>query len=193
MHSLLGEMSKVMGMTVRAAALGDLADELPSSKGLEQTAEVSEAAYVTDALAVETLESNEPGMFDRFLCDHYPRAVSKLRHWTGSREVAEDLAQESAVRLLRYQSLQTPIEWKRIFHRIVVNTFNDWGRQQRSLADRGSLPFDLEAHEQIPDPQADLDRLHGSREQLSLVIGAIEIGRAVQQECRDRSRMPSSA
>lgn len=114
------------------------------------------------------------GGFNGFLKEHYPRIVAMLQRWTGSRETAEDLAQESAMRLMRYQTLQSPATWKPLFHRIALNAFNDWGRQQNSILNRAFTPLEQEMGERIPDPVADPDRLHDSREQLSRVIGAIE-------------------
>ncbi|MFT4045964.1 MAG: RNA polymerase sigma factor [Solimonas sp.] len=125
-----------------------------------------------------------------FLKDHYPRVVAMLRRWSGSHEVAEDLAQESAMRLLRYQSLRSPNAWRLIFHRIALNTFNDWGRQQSSMLNRSIVPLEREIGESFPDPGADLDRVHDSREQLSRVIAAIE---SLPPKCRQVFLLSRSA
>eukprot|EP00456_Euglypha_rotunda_P093392 TRINITY_DN98603_c0_g2_i1.p3 TRINITY_DN98603_c0_g2~~TRINITY_DN98603_c0_g2_i1.p3 ORF type:complete len:103 (-),score=28.00 TRINITY_DN98603_c0_g2_i1:10-318(-) len=50
---------------------------------------------------------------------------------------------------------------------------------------------DIEAESGVPENGVALAALFRSHE--GLLLSCPEIGRAVQQECRDRSRMPSSA
>lgn len=176
-HSAIRDEMSQPAKNISPPLAGDTINETHSFDGRISAAQT---------LGVEGVE----GEIGCFLKDHYPRVVAMLRRRTGSREVAEDLAQESAMRLLRYRDLQWRIMWMPIFYRIARNAFNDWGRQQNNILNRSLTPLGHEIGEQIPDPGADIDRLHDAREQLSLVVDAIE---SLPPKCRQVFLLSRSA
>lgn len=69
--------------------------------------------------------------FERFVRTQREALVCFLRRRTGSEEDAQDLAQESLTRLLRYRG-HTPEAWTSLLYRIARNALNDQLRRARA-------------------------------------------------------------
>lgn len=63
--------------------------------------------------------------FDGFLRDQYHNLVTFLRRRTANEQDAEDAAQESMTKLLRYRESEPASAWKQLLYRIAVNVAHD--------------------------------------------------------------------
>jgi RNA polymerase sigma-70 factor (ECF subfamily) len=70
--------------------------------------------------------------FDHFVQQQYPGLVGFLRQRTGSRQDAEDAAQESFTKLLRYRDSEPAQAWPRLLYRIAINVVHDHFRLART-------------------------------------------------------------
>lgn len=113
------------------------------------------------------------GPFDRFVREQYRGLLQFLQVRTANRQDAEEVAQESIVKLLRYQSSKPVGEWRLLLYRIAVNAAHDKFRDaQRRHADRqvaldgqaivaqGDSPEVFAAHQQA------LERVRSALQQL---------------------------
>lgn len=113
------------------------------------------------------------GRFDRFVREQYRGLLQFLQVRTASRQDAEEVAQESMVKLLRYRSSTPDGEWRLLLYRIAVNAAHDKFREaQHRHADRqvaldeqaivaqGDSPEAFAAHQQA------LERVRGALLQL---------------------------
>lgn len=75
-------------------------------------------------LAAAEPRTNAHG-FDAFLREHYRNLVTFLRRRTASEQDAEDAAQESMTKLLRYRESEPSSAWKQLLYRIAVNVAHD--------------------------------------------------------------------
>lgn len=113
------------------------------------------------------------GSFDRFVREQYRGLLQFLQLRTATRQDAEEVAQESIVKLLRYQSTKAVGEWRLLLYRIAVNAAHDKFRDaQHRHADRqvalddqpivaqGDSPEAFAAHQQA------LERVQGALLQL---------------------------
>jgi RNA polymerase sigma factor (sigma-70 family) len=93
------------------------------------------SAENVELLAVQN--TGGKGLFERFLSEQRDSLVGFLRHRTISEADAQDAAQESLVRLLRYREEQPAEAWKPLLYRIAINVTLDHARRQQSrCADR---------------------------------------------------------
>lgn len=75
--------------------------------------------------------------FDEFVRAQYRDLVNFLRHRTATEQDAEDAAQESLTRLLRYCATEPRETWKSLLYRIATNLATDQHRRaQRRQADQ---------------------------------------------------------
>ncbi len=95
--------------------------------------------------------------FDAFFIDEFPRLVTLLTAWSGSRLVAEDLAQESLVQAnrqwARVSGLDNPHAWVR---RVALNrSKNEWRRRvrERRALDRTHLSVPADDEPQLPNSE----------------------------------------
>ncbi|HEX7340329.1 MAG TPA: RNA polymerase sigma factor [Rhodanobacteraceae bacterium] len=70
--------------------------------------------------------------FDEFARVQHPQLVSFLRRRTASQQDAEDAAQESLIRMLRYRDSEPASAWKRLLYRVAVNVAHDQFRKARN-------------------------------------------------------------
>jgi RNA polymerase sigma factor (sigma-70 family) len=63
--------------------------------------------------------------FDAFIRHQFRGLVQFLRARTASEQDAEDAAQESMTKLLRYRESEPPSAWKQLLYRIAVNVAHD--------------------------------------------------------------------
>lgn len=119
---------------------------------------------VSGRIATGTLHvgaSGDVGRFDRFVRGQYQVLLRFLRHHTATLQDAEDAAQESVVKLLRYRGSTPASDWKRLLYRIAINAAHDRFRDARRragiarliledgvVAAEASLPDEFAAHQQ---------------------------------------------
>jgi RNA polymerase sigma factor (sigma-70 family) len=63
--------------------------------------------------------------FDTFIRSQFRGLLQFLRARTATEQDAEDAAQESMTKLLRYRESEPPAVWKQLLYRIAVNVAND--------------------------------------------------------------------
>ncbi len=130
-----------------------------------------EAAAPAQSIPVRAQRS---GGFDAFVRDQYKGLVRYLTRRTGAVQDAEDLAQESFARLLRYQeSEQAAAGWRPLLYRIAVNASHDHARHNAPYRDGSHL--DVEAHEVADSAPTPEDQTHRAqqRERLRAAILAL--------------------
>lgn len=101
------------------------------------------------------------GRFERFVREQYRGLLQFLQLRTATRQDAEDVAQESMAKLLRYRASTPDGEWRLLLYRIAVNAAHDKFReaqhrhieQQVALDDevivaQGDSPDAFAAHQQ---------------------------------------------
>jgi RNA polymerase sigma-70 factor (ECF subfamily) len=87
--------------------------------------------------------------FESFLREQYRALVQFLRRRTASEQDAEDAAQESMTRLLRYTGTEPASSWKPLLYRIATNVAHDQRRAATSHCDDKHVL--LEEHELVTD------------------------------------------
>jgi RNA polymerase sigma factor (sigma-70 family) len=80
--------------------------------------------------------------FDGFVREHYRNLVQFLQRRTKGEQDAEDAAQESLAKLLRYRTSTPASEWKLLLYRIAVNVAHDQGRSQQTHAAKDHIALD---------------------------------------------------
>lgn len=70
--------------------------------------------------------------FERFVSAQQSRLVKFLRGRTASLQDAEDAAQESLTRMLRYRDSAPASAWRRLLYRVAVNVAHDQFRKART-------------------------------------------------------------
>jgi RNA polymerase sigma-70 factor (ECF subfamily) len=107
------------------------------------------------------------GRFERFLGEQRNILVGFLRPRTTNEADAQDAAQESMVRLLRYRDNRPAEAWKPLLYRIAINVAHDQARRERGRsAERQDMAVeDLPADEPaLEDRLSDLQELAVIRE-----------------------------
>ncbi|MGJ4728086.1 RNA polymerase sigma factor [Luteimonas sp. SDU101] len=79
-----------------------------------------------------TVASMWNGRFEEFLREEREALLKFLRTRLPTDEDAQDAAQESLIRMIRYRDSEPPESWKRLLYRIAVNVCNDQYRHARS-------------------------------------------------------------
>lgn len=85
-------------------------------------------------MADGTVAGSKARAFARFLREERKALVFFLCSRTRTEEDAQDAAQESFVRLLRYRDTESPESWKALLYRIAINVANDqvrWAKRRR--------------------------------------------------------------
>ena len=85
--------------------------------------------------------SRVPG-FDRFLREHREALLRFLRQRTATEEDAQDIAQESLVRLMRYRHDQPAEQWHALLYRIAGNLVIDQVRLAKTHFSEAHQPLD---------------------------------------------------
>ncbi|WP_202839141.1 RNA polymerase sigma factor [Luteimonas saliphila] len=132
--------------------------------------------------APEAPDEAVPTHFESFLQQHYKGLVQFLRQRTVTEQDAEDAAQESLARLLRYRESEPARAWKPLLFRIATNVANDHMRQTRTQRQKAHVPLeeqDLSAIGDSNEPTPE-QRLADQR-QLKRVLAAI---RNLPDKCR---------
>ncbi|SFS00091.1 RNA polymerase sigma-70 factor, ECF subfamily [Dyella sp. OK004] len=101
----------------------------------EAPAALHSTAGLEDTRAIER-------RFDGFVRDHYRNLVQFLRRRTKGEQDAEDAAQESLAKLLRYRTSTPASEWKLLLYRIATNVAHDQSRSQLTHAAKDHVALD---------------------------------------------------
>lgn len=117
----------------------------------------------TDALAPQ------PG-FDDFVQQQYAGLVGFLRQRTGSRQDAEDAAQESFAKLLRYRDSEPAQAWPKLLYRIAINVTHDHFRLARTHCASGHVEIEDDA---LASPRPTPEESTAREQQLALLGKAI--------------------
>jgi len=83
--------------------------------------------------------------FDVFVQQQYSGLVGFLRQRTGNRQDAEDAAQESFAKLLRYRDSEPAQAWPKLLYRIAINVVHDHFRLARSHCATGHVELEGDA------------------------------------------------
>lgn len=131
----------------------------------------------------DAMDEAVPRGFDAFLQQHYTGLVQFLRQRTVTPQDAEDAAQESLTRLLRYRESEPARAWKPLLFRIATNVANDHLRQVQTQRQKTHVSLDEQdlsvfGDSNEPTPE---QRLADQR-QLALVLAAI---RNLPDKCRN--------
>ncbi|MGH8191824.1 MAG: RNA polymerase sigma factor [Rhodanobacteraceae bacterium] len=95
--------------------------------------------------------------FSRFARNHHCRLVQFLRTYTPTLQDAEDAAQESIIKLMRYRYSVPASDWSRLLYRIAINTAHDRFRaasRHRAITEAAHLTADLVDAGCCPDEYA---------------------------------------
>lgn len=119
--------------------------------------------------------------FEAFLREHQQALLRFLRRRTACEQDAEDAAQESLARLLRYRESQPASAWKFLLFRIAANVANDQSRHAVSHKRKAHVPLENRVSRlvaiDVPLPERKLE----DERQLALVLQAI---RGLPDKCR---------
>lgn len=108
-----------------------------------------------DSLGVGAL--SVPERFDGFIHEQYGELLRFLRRRTGGSQDAEDVAQESVFKLLRYRESASVSDWRRLLYRIAVNSAHDRfrdSRRHRAIAQAVAEVRQVIPPERLPDEVA---------------------------------------
>lgn len=112
--------------------------------------------------------------FDAFLREHYQALLRFLRRRTETEQDAEDAAQESLARLLRYRESQPAEAWKFLLFRIAANVAHDQARHAASHQRKAHVPLEDRAFTVVAIDTAAPDRKLDDERQLVLVLQTIQ-------------------
>lgn len=99
--------------------------------------------------------------FDTFLRSQFRGLLQFLRARTASEQDAEDAAQESMAKLLRYRELEPPSAWKQLLYRIAQNVAHDQYRVALSHHSKDHVALDgldIATPEHSPEQRAAYDQ-----------------------------------
>lgn len=111
--------------------------------------------WPVEAASIGVLEGVDG--FDRFVREQYPRLVQFLRTRSQTSQDAEDAAQESIIKLMRYRRSAPASDWPYLLHRIAINTAHDRfraARRRQTMVKTTSLQAGLIASGRSPDEYA---------------------------------------
>lgn len=89
-----------------------------------------------------TADTDRAWRFERFLAEQRDLLVAFLRHRTVSEADAQDAAQESMVRLVRYRDGEPEGAWKPLLYRIAINVAHDLARQRERCREHAHCSLD---------------------------------------------------
>jgi RNA polymerase sigma-70 factor (ECF subfamily) len=117
-----------------------------------------ESASFASVPEIPAIGAGDPAQsFDVFIRDQFRSLVQFLRARTATEQDAEDAAQESMTKLLRYRDSEPPSAWKQLLYRIAVNVAHDQFRVAQTHRSRDHVALDgmdLAATEQSPEQRA---------------------------------------
>jgi len=120
-------------------------------KAFEQKAEAQPLERADQDIGPETAV-----IFEQFFREQYQALLLFLRRRSQSAEDAEDAAQESLSRFMRYIRTEPEEAWKPILYRIAINVVSDRGRR--------SLSHEAAKHVSFNDLELESDQLNAEDE-----------------------------
>jgi RNA polymerase sigma factor (sigma-70 family) len=139
--------------------------------GMDNERESASFASLPDIPAIGA--GDQAQSFDVFIRDQFRSLVQFLRARTATEQDAEDAAQESMTKLLRYRDSEPPSAWKQLLYRIAVNVAHDQFRvaQTHRSKDHVALDgLDIAAAEQSPEQRAVYEQLMARLSQAILAL-----------------------
>lgn len=119
-----------------------------------------------DTLAVAGYERR----FDAFVREHRDGLVHFLRHRVVDEADAQDAAQESFTRLLRYVGSQPDSSWKPLLYRIATNVAHDQARKHTTRNGNGHVPLDSD---ELVSDEPSHDQMVAHDQELALIRAVI--------------------
>jgi RNA polymerase sigma factor (sigma-70 family) len=122
---------------------------------MENKRESASFASLPDVPAIDA--SDKAHSFDTFIRSQFRNLVQFLRARTATEQDAEDAAQESMTKLLRYRESEPPSAWKQLLYRIAVNVAHDQFRVSQTHRSKDHVTLDgldIAAAEQSPEQRA---------------------------------------
>ncbi|RDS81387.1 RNA polymerase sigma factor [Dyella psychrodurans] len=117
-----------------------------------------ESASVVSLPEVPAIDANDRAhSFDAFIRGQFRGLVQFLRARTATEQDAEDAAQESMTKLLRYRESEPPSAWKQLLYRIAVNVAHDQFRVSQTHRSKDHVTLDgldIAAAEHSPEQRA---------------------------------------
>lgn len=113
----------------------------------------------------------EDDHFVSFLREHREPLIAFLRKSAASHEDAQDIAQETMMRMLRYRD-QPADALKILMYRIAINALNDRGRRQKTRHAPEHVSLDEDYHA-LPSQEPSHDQRVATEQELALVRAAI--------------------
>jgi len=101
--------------------------------------------------------------FDSFVREQRQSLLAFLRRRVSSEEDAQDIAQESLVRLIRYRE-HAPESWSSLLYRIAINALNDRARRAQTHYQHDHISLDEYAHGLVSDDQDHDQRIANQQE-----------------------------
>jgi RNA polymerase sigma factor (sigma-70 family) len=121
-----------------------------------------ESASVVPLPEVSAIDARADAQsFDAFIRSQFRGLVQFLRARTASEQDAEDAAQESVTKLLRYRDSEPPSAWKQLLYRIAVNVAHDQFRVSLTHHRKDHVALDgmdIAASEHTPEQRAVYDQ-----------------------------------
>lgn len=123
-------------------------------KGIEPRSDVQPLEAPEQDIGPETT-----GIFEQFFREQYQALLLFLRRRSQSAEDAEDAAQESLSRFMRYVQTEPQEAWKPILYRIAINVVADRGRRSLSHETAKHVSFnDLDLESDQPNAEDEASR-----------------------------------
>jgi RNA polymerase sigma factor (sigma-70 family) len=138
----------------------------------------------TDAEAAVTQDTDQPGVavgFEQFMREQRTALVNFLARRTATREDAEDAAQESLTKLMRYKNSQ-PSVWKPLLYRIARNVAIDLRRYVRARPAGANSVESSEYLNELPSEEATPDQCLQHEQELAQMR---EVIMSLSPRCRE--------
>ena len=134
------------------------------------------------------LDAIESIDFERFVREQREALVRFLHRRTRSQDDAEDIAQESLTRLMRYRG-HAPDTWMALLYRIAVNALHDRSRRACSRHDAQHISLDDEAIELASAEPSHEQRMASEQDLVALQRALLRLpGAAGRSTCSTGSK-----
>lgn len=128
--------------------------------------------FAANVLLFAVRRKDGEAAFDRFLAEQREPLLGFLRHRTRSEADAQDVVQESMVRLLRYRDRQPEEAWKPLLYRIAVNVLHDHARRFNSRCGEGHESLGMEV-ENLPADEPSMEQRLSDQQELARIRSLI--------------------
>lgn len=114
---------------------------------------------------------DDPSDFEAFVRGQREELVRFLRRRTSVEEDAQDLAQESLIRLMRYRG-HAPTAWASLLYRIAINALNDRLRRARTHREAHHTALDPDIAE-LASPEPSHEQRMITQQELAVLQGVL--------------------